>query len=207
MIPAAGDALSGARSSKGCKNEGNLTFYLAMLETPEQKSKFEDIYTNYRGLMLYTAYQVMHDYQLAEDIVHEVFVKIIKKIDYVHSEDCNQLKSFLVTSTKNQAIDFLRKGKREQAEDEPAARLEQEGSYAESTEKIVASRDNIQRILAVVEKLNESYRRPLTLWVQGYSTQDIAALLDLSVGNVKVRLYRGREQARRLFEQEGNHLE
>lgn len=44
-----------------------LALYISLLDTEEQISKFEHIYTKYRGLMFYTAKGVLQDSYLAED--------------------------------------------------------------------------------------------------------------------------------------------
>lgn len=59
-----------------------LALYISLLDTEEQISKFEHIYTKYRGLMFYTAKGVLQDSYLAEDAVHETFLDM-------HSS-CNQ---------------------------------------------------------------------------------------------------------------------
>lgn len=55
-----------------------LMFYLAMLDTPEQKSKFQMIYENYTGQILQTAHSLARNHMDAEDIAQDVFLKIIK---------------------------------------------------------------------------------------------------------------------------------
>lgn len=49
-----------------------MLIYLQTIETEEDKSKFEDIYREYRGLMYYVAYKRLHHEQDAEDAVHYV---------------------------------------------------------------------------------------------------------------------------------------
>ena len=44
-----------------------MLIYLQTIETEEDKSKFEDIYREYRGLMYYVAYKRLHHEQDAED--------------------------------------------------------------------------------------------------------------------------------------------
>ena len=53
-----------------------MLIYLQMLETPEEKSLFEQIYLEYCGLMFHVAYEILHNEQDAEDAVHQAFVKI-----------------------------------------------------------------------------------------------------------------------------------
>ena len=57
-----------------------MIVYLQMIETDEDKSKFEEIYQEYRNLMYYVAYKRMQHEQDAEDVVHHVFVKIAENL-------------------------------------------------------------------------------------------------------------------------------
>ena len=57
-----------------------MLIYMMMLETPEEKSLFEQIYLEYRGLMFHVAYEILHNEQDAEDAVHQAFVKIAENI-------------------------------------------------------------------------------------------------------------------------------
>ena len=40
-----------------------MLIYMMMLETPEEKSLFEQIYLEYRGLMFHVAYKILHNEQ------------------------------------------------------------------------------------------------------------------------------------------------
>ena len=57
-----------------------MMIYLQMIETPEEKSKFEQLYLEYRGLMFHVAYDILHNEHDAEDAVHQAFVKIAENI-------------------------------------------------------------------------------------------------------------------------------
>ena len=48
-----------------------LAFYVAILDTEEQKDKFTEIYTTYYGMMYQVARAITHDDKLAEDALHE----------------------------------------------------------------------------------------------------------------------------------------
>ena len=49
-----------------------LAFYVAILDTEEQKDKFTEIYTTYYGMMYQVARAITHDDKLAEDALHMV---------------------------------------------------------------------------------------------------------------------------------------
>lgn len=57
-----------------------MLIYVQMIETPQDKSKFEAIYEEYYGLMYHTAYKYLKHEQDAEDAVHHAFVKIAENI-------------------------------------------------------------------------------------------------------------------------------
>lgn len=54
-----------------------MLVYLAVLETEQEKTKFEQLYLTYRQTMFYVANSVLHDTQLAEDAVHQAFLRIM----------------------------------------------------------------------------------------------------------------------------------
>lgn len=72
-----------------------LTFYISMLETEEQQDKFSYIYQNYVGFMYHVAKEVVKEHYLAEDVVHETFLQLIRIIDKVHIDDELTLRAFL----------------------------------------------------------------------------------------------------------------
>ena len=55
-----------------------MLIYLQMLDTPEEKSKFETLYYTHRRTMLHIAMQILKDHQLAENAVQEAFIRLAK---------------------------------------------------------------------------------------------------------------------------------
>lgn len=53
-----------------------MMIYLQMIDTPEDRSKFEFLYMEYRGLMFHVANKILHNEQDAEDTVHQAFLKV-----------------------------------------------------------------------------------------------------------------------------------
>ena len=73
-----------------------LSLYLGIIETQEEKDKFEQIYLKYRKLMLYVSYQILKDGHLAEDAVHNAFLNIIDHLDQIGEIDCHKTKGFCI---------------------------------------------------------------------------------------------------------------
>lgn len=84
-----------------------MIVYLQMIETDEDKSKFEEIYQEYRNLMYYVAYKRMQHEQDAEDVVHHVFVKIAENIKNIEPVS-PKTKQLIVTMVDNRVTDVFR---------------------------------------------------------------------------------------------------
>ena len=89
-----------------------LVFYLAAIDSDENKNKFEYIYHKYYRFMLRTASSIIRDSALAEDAVHETFVQLLKEIDSLRIDNEKSLQSYLYILTRERTIDFLRKWER-----------------------------------------------------------------------------------------------
>ena len=84
-----------------------MLIYLQVIETEEDKNKFEDIYQKYRGLMYYVAYKRLHHEQDTEDAVHHAFMKIAENITAIDPVS-PKTKQFVVTIVNNRVTDMLR---------------------------------------------------------------------------------------------------
>ena len=84
-----------------------------MIQSEENRSKFEEIYTRYRQTMFYLANRIVRDQYLAEDIVHQAFLKIMDNLDKINEINCHKTKGYIVVIVENLSIDFYRKRKRE----------------------------------------------------------------------------------------------
>lgn len=174
-----------------------MLIYLQMLDTPEEKARFEQIYQEYRGLMYHVANNILHDGQDAEDAVHNAFLRIIKYFSRLRRAPTRDLAPQLVVITKNEAISVLRKRK-------DAVPLEDWDGFAETSE-------NIASYHALVEsftRLPQTYRAVMEMkLLSGYSDGEIAARLGLSKAAVSTRINRGRQLLRDIVEREGFQIQ
>ena len=84
-----------------------MIIYLQMIETDEDKSKFEEIYYAYRNLMYRIAYDRLQHIQDAEDVVHQAFVKIAENIKSIEPVS-PKTKQFIVIMIENKVTDVFR---------------------------------------------------------------------------------------------------
>ena len=169
--------------------------FLAMIDTDEGKRKFVILYEKYRQTMEKVAYDVLGDHFLAEDAVHDAFIKVALNVDKIGNVDSRETKRFLVVITRNQSIDIYRKrGIQREREvsmdrmDEGAIEDVRSGNLSVGMEMDV---DN--NILNVLKNLPDKYRDVFLLkYSGGFGNREIARALDISEENVRQRLVRGK---------------
>lgn len=174
-----------------------MMLYLEMLETPEEKIRFEEIYQNYRDMMFRVAKGILHNDQDAEDAVHNAFLRIIKKFSRFQNGPIKDLAPLVAVVTKNEAISLWRK-KRD------TVPLEEEwDSFAETAESV----SDYHALVELFTRLPQTYRSVLEMKLLGYSDGEIAAKLGLSKTAVSTRNSRGRQLLRSIVEREGFLME
>ena len=85
-----------------------MLIYLQMIESPEDKLKFEIIYQKYKQRMFAVAYDILRNPEDAEDAVHYAFLKVVENIKKIEEADCLKTKGYVVTIVENRAIDIYR---------------------------------------------------------------------------------------------------
>lgn len=128
----------------------------------------------------------------AEDIVQEVFLRAWRHLDKLREPKA--VRGWLYTILKNEHARLYRNGRREtEALDEEllAARC----CFDTSTEAFA--------LRCAIRRLPLSYREPLLLQsIGGFSSQEIADMLETSQSAVLARLSRGRRKLREVLEQQ-----
>lgn len=164
--------------------------YLAMIETEEERSKFEKIYIQYRRLMYTVTFRVLNNSEDAEDAVHTAFIRIAKNIEIIN-DDVGSLTGLMITMARNTAIDIYRK-RSKQATVELMDNIE-----APNTET------NLDESAGCLEKLPERQKTILLLkYHYGYNNDEIAKLLDITPANVAKIVYRAKVKLREYYEKE-----
>lgn len=179
-----------------------MLIYFMSLENQSDRDKVEQIYLQYRQLMYYVAYSVLQDRQLAEDGVHESFLKIIDHLDKFSDIFCNKSKGLIVIITRNTSLDILRKRKKvtQIALDDVAYTLE---SDELSPGDFVTVAEGYKLLLHCISKLDHKYTHVLQLkHVYDYDDSEIAKILHISADHVRVRLHRAKKKLREILEKE-----
>lgn len=179
-----------------------LALYLNMLDTDEERTCFSGIYEKYKRLVYYSAWQVLHDDGLAEDILQEVFLYVARNYSKLPVENRHKLARYLVISGRTRAVNLLEKQSREIPTEEP---IEEEFPSEDIPEDAVISRTRVEELMHLVDDLDEKYRLPLELLARGASYEESASLLGIPEPTLRKRIERGRKYLwEKVNENDGN---
>jgi RNA polymerase sigma-70 factor (ECF subfamily) len=175
--------------------------YLLLFESISDKDKFEYLYNRHKRLMLYKAYEILHDYQLAEDAASEAFLRIYKNLHKVDLEDMARTTSFAVTIVKNVALTMLQKQKRMATEPEL---FDEDMPDPADIENDTIAKLQSEALLRVVDSLGADLRDVFLLrYAHGYSNKEIGELVKIPEKHVAVRLFRAKKKLSELLRKEG----
>lgn len=85
-----------------------MIIYLQMIESDEDKSKFEQLYIMYKGLMFHVAMKILKNEFDAEDAVHQAFLSLIENLKKISDVKCPKTRAYIVIITERKAIDIIR---------------------------------------------------------------------------------------------------
>ena len=175
--------------------------FLLVISDPERRDKLTELYQKYKQDVFIKAYSILKDRELSEDMVHDTFIRVCKHLDKIEDIYSNRTRSFLVIIVKNLCIDYIRK-----RTDKLTSTFE-EISYLvpdteDTPEDVVLNMELTKEMTEYLSKLNESYAEVINLrYYQGFSSKEIAEILNISYGNVRVRLKRALEALKKMMEE------
>lgn len=158
---------------------------------------FESLYRKVSGHLFAVALRCMGHRDQAEDIVQEAFVRIWNSASQ-YDANLSAPMTWMISITRNKAIDQLRKHREEPLTDEQAQALFDPSASAH--EQMEGQRDAsaLQRCLDTLEGMQR--QSIITAYFHGASHGDLVIQLSAPLGTVKSWIRRGMERLRRCLE-------
>jgi RNA polymerase sigma-70 factor (ECF subfamily) len=157
---------------------------------------YEQHYDRVRGFILAT----VKNRWVADDLVQETFLRVLQNLAKVR--DQAKLSSWIFQIATNLCKDYFRSPSRKLMcfEDNPAGELPGESSLEKEIEKYQTS----LLVQDLIKLLPEPLRQVIFLCdIKEESQPEAAALLGITLDNLKVRLHRARKQLKVVIEEKG----
>lgn len=173
--------------------------YLSVIDDEHQRIRFEEIYTTYRMQMIHLAKSLLQNESVAEDVVHDVFLRIASKHMKViqglsNSED---VRNYLLTATRNTALNELkRKGRSHiSIEDLSESDLRTIPDLTDdSFIDLLCTKSEYDMVVQAMLAMDAPYRDIMYYhFVMDLSVPEAAKLLDRNIVTAKKQLVRGKK--------------
>ncbi|MBQ8830704.1 MAG: RNA polymerase sigma factor [Oscillospiraceae bacterium] len=151
------------------------------------KNDIEAVYDMHADMLYRLALSYLQNNEDAQDAVQDVFIKYATASDIYRDEE--HKKAWLIRVTVNRCNDMLRRRK-----------LRTHIPLEEAYDVAAKHEESDSDIMKCLEKIPLKNRAAVILhYLEGYSVEETAAVLKISVSAVKMRLKRGREALQELI--------
>lgn len=143
------------------------------------------LYEKYSRAMYTTAYRITNDFELAEDVLQEAFIKVFRHIQGFRQE--STLGAWIKTIVIRTALSHIKKQPNTEELDQNHLKdLVDWGDYLEA-----------EYLEKAIHELPEGYRAVFVLIeVEGYSHKEVAEMLGISIGTSKSQLFHAKKRLR-----------
>jgi len=157
------------------------------------KDAFRAIYEKYAGDMLTLAGNLLDDKVGAEDIVQDVFIKLVESVGTFHLT--GSLKSYLATCVANRSRDYIRRRIRQQ--NAIAKQAEKTPAETKSTVHLAINSEQFRKLSIALSELPYEQREVIALRIHGnLRFRQIAELQNASTKTVQSRYRYGLDKLR-----------
>lgn len=174
--------------------------YLMTIEDEEERKSIEELYYKYRYQCFHMAKKYVSSDELAEDMVQETFVRIIKHRKEYLKLSGREFEALLVTIIKNLAKDEYKKARNKDIYMEDYG--EDIISKDISIETKVILDDELKRVFEELKKMGEDVELIMYYKSLKIPTNIIAEMMGMSYKNVEMKIYRARKKLKEIFKGE-----
>lgn len=186
-----------------------LTLFLTFIDNEDDKELFEKIFYNYRKQMMYLALSIVNNEADAEDVVHDVFLRIaIRNMEVVRKIDYGKdLRNYLLKATKNTALNLIKKRKQVSISLDTINEYAIEGieDYPDDTFlEFICKKNDYEQVVNAIRCLGDKYRDVLYYhYVLELTVGETANSLNQTVAATKKQLVRGKKLLLKLLDTKG----
>ena len=159
------------------------------------KKAYEVLVLQYQDGLVFSVYKFLNDYELAQDIAQEAFVKAFKNIEKFRGDSA--FYTWIYRIAINTAKNFLssKSRKSEIYDDEiMELKLSESAVTSENPENILEAEELRSVMMGAIQDLPDDIRTTLSLReFDGLSYEEIAEVQNCPIGTVRSRIHKGRE--------------
>lgn len=166
---------------------------ISQIETPEEMEKFLALYEKYKKSVYDVAYYYTKNKFDAEEVLQNVYEKIIRNLDTIEMDIPAKTKKLIQTISKHEALNLLKKKQREHCTSADVFDSLPDDGYSPYERAEV--NDERRAILTSIKGLSEEDQMIFQYYYyHGKTSKEIAGIMNLNKDLVDKRLQRGRSK-------------
>lgn len=179
-----------------------IPFFILMIDNDDDRAFMEKLYIEYHKLMYWTAFKVIWRREGLDDIVNDACVSLICKISRIRALDCNILKGYIVSTTRNAAFDYIKKENRNRGVEESEDILETAAADTSDAIDILIRKELIECLMYSIERLSERDQSILKMkYIHDMSDEEMSRALAVKTVTVRSSLTRARQRAYKIMKE------
>ena len=181
-----------------------LSFYLAMMNTEEDRQFVAQLFEKYQQMMYSITYNILHNKYDAEEAVGNAILNIMESnsLQKMQTFDVKHREAYIAKTAKNAALKIY--NKRKKNNENSMNEYYTDSDNIDTTEEEVLSSLTAQEIKSAINELSENDHNILELYyLHGMSYDEIARDLDITPENVRQRIHRARKRLMKILEERG----
>lgn len=167
--------------------------------TNNEREEFETVYKKYKNRIEYFIYNIVKDYQKAEDLTQETFIYIMQN----KVKENMSFKYYIYLVAKSRALNYINVEKRRNEINEKYI-FEELEKVDKDVLEIITSEETKTELLSSIEELDEKYKNAVYLTnIEGFSYKETSEILGETLQNTKTLIHRGKKQLREILLKKG----
>ena len=164
-----------------------------------EKEAFEILYNKYKNKIEYFIYNIVKDYQKAEDIAQETFIYVIQH----QMRENSSFKYYIYLVARSKALNYINVEKRRNEITEKYLANDNE-QIEKDVLDIITAEESKKELLESIELLDERYKNAIYLVnIEGLSYEETSKILGETLQNTKNLIHRGKKQLRKILLKKG----
>lgn len=178
-----------------------LPLYIIEMDDQDDQAFIERIYSKYREYFYYLILKQVGE-QDAEDVLHEAFYEMVRRVSLLRRLPKVKLHAYLVNIVRSRAANAREKRNYIQRYTQGEEELKTQAAEDDSPEEWMMKRVSYEEAGALLEQVEEQYR---TVFVLKHflflEDQEIAGLVGISAQSVRVYVSRARQRLLALLQE------
>lgn len=176
--------------------DSELVDHLTVLRAQLGESDaFARLFERYNSRLLYYLRRIVDPVVLAEDLLQEVWLTVVKKISTLDQPEA--FRAWIYRIAHNRAVSRMRRSRRDASLDELPEDLEIDPQSLEADPEILMAFD-AAAVHRALGRLSPSHREVLTLrFVGELSYEEIAEIVGCGLGTIRSRIYYAKKSLQR----------